>query len=105
VCAVAAVLLSFHLLQVVENRVRHKYSIQIEKHRNTSLVKVPKKKGKFQPKNPALLKQGHHAVDIPFDNPSTYEGPIVDGWPPEMDRNINLYIRPEEDTLLTGTGS
>ena len=30
---------------------------------------------------------------------SKYKGPIVEGWPPERNRLLDLYIRPKEDTF------
>ena len=30
---------------------------------------------------------------------SKYKGPIVEGWPPERNRSLDLYIHPEEDTF------
>ena len=38
-------------------------------------------------------------VNITFDT-GPYVGPIVEGWGPEVSRNVRLYSRPEEDTVL-----
>ena len=29
-----------------------------------------------------------------------HKGPIVEGWGPEVSRNVKLYVRPEVDTVL-----
>ena len=31
---------------------------------------------------------------------SEYKGPVVEGWPPERNRSMGRYIRPNEDTFL-----
>ena len=31
---------------------------------------------------------------------SDYKGPVVEGWPPERNRSMERYIRPNEDTFL-----
>ena len=30
---------------------------------------------------------------LTYDNPETYKGPIVQGWPPSKNRSIPLYIK------------
>ena len=35
-----------------------------------------------------------------FDAPETYEGPIIEGWPPGKDRYMPHYIQPDQDTFL-----
>lgn len=29
-----------------------------------------------------------------------YQGPIVEGWPPNVSRNISVYLRPGQNTTL-----
>ena len=36
---------------------------------------------------------------LTYMHASNYKGPIVEGWPPERNRSLDLYIRPEEDTF------
>ena len=36
-------------------------------------------------------------VEITFDNPDKYKGPIVEGWPPNHDRYMPNYIHPNEN--------
>ena len=31
---------------------------------------------------------------------SDYKGPVVEGWPPERNRSMEPYIRPNEETFL-----
>ena len=31
---------------------------------------------------------------------SEYKGPVVEGWPPERNRSMERYIRPNDDTFL-----
>ena len=33
-----------------------------------------------------------HAI-MTYDDPSTYKGPIVQGWPPTKNRSVRLYIK------------
>jgi len=40
------------------------------------------------------------SVVITFDDPQTYEGPVVRGWEPYKNRNTSLYLKPQESTLL-----
>ncbi len=35
-----------------------------------------------------------------FTDPATYRGPQVKGWPPSRSREVALYIKPFEDTVL-----
>ena len=37
-----------------------------------------------------------------FTEAAKYEGPVVKGWPPQKSRNMNLYIKPQKNTILTG---
>jgi len=37
---------------------------------------------------------------LTFDDPDTYQGPVVEGWPPGKNRSLPLYLRPTEDTFL-----
>ena len=37
-----------------------------------------------------------------FTDPEEYKGPVVAGWPPSKSRNMSLYIRENENTLLSG---
>ena len=37
---------------------------------------------------------------LTFDDPDTYQGPVVEGWPPGKNRSLPLYLRPIEDTFL-----
>ena len=30
---------------------------------------------------------------LTYDNPATYQGPIVEGWPPGKKRNLESYLR------------
>jgi len=38
-------------------------------------------------------------VKITFDDPNKYKGPVVEGWPPNSDRFMPHYIKPDEDTF------
>lgn len=38
-------------------------------------------------------------VEITFDNPDKYKGPIVEGWPPNHDRYMPNYIHPNENSF------
>ena len=38
-------------------------------------------------------------VEITFDNPNKYKGPIVEGWPPNHDRYMPNYIHPDENSF------
>ena len=38
-------------------------------------------------------------VEITFDNPDKYKGPIVEGWPPNHDRYMPNYIHPDENSF------
>ncbi len=40
----------------------------------------------------------------PGDGPSSYpeDSPLVPGWEPWVDRDVARYIRPGEDTVLSG---
>ena len=38
-------------------------------------------------------------VEITFDNPDKYKGPIVEGWPPNHDRYMPHYIHPDENSF------
>ena len=38
-------------------------------------------------------------VEITFDNPDKYKGPIVEGWPPNHDRYMPNYIHPGENSF------
>ena len=40
-----------------------------------------------------------------FSDPDSYRGPIVNGWPPERSRDVKKYIRPNENTVVSGKGS
>ena len=47
----------------------------------------------------------HHSykdAHYTFTEASKYEGPVVKGWPPQKSRNMNLYIKPQKNTILTG---
>ena len=37
-----------------------------------------------------------------FTPPEDYKGPISLEWPPSQSRNTSLYIRPGQDTILSG---
>ena len=37
-----------------------------------------------------------------FTEAASYKGPVVPGWPPGRDRDVAKYIRPEENTVITG---
>ncbi len=40
-------------------------------------------------------------MELTFDSVRTpYAGPQVWGWPPERDRNMTRYIRPEKDNFI-----
>jgi len=39
-------------------------------------------------------------VTISHGDPASYKGPIVEGWGPQVSRDVRLYVRPEEDTNL-----
>ena len=40
------------------------------------------------------------AVKITFSDPKKYKGPIVEGWGPNVSRNVEPYLRPLENTVL-----
>ena len=46
------------------------------------------------------MAMGDEPVNITFDSPSTFKGPVVEGWPPSKDRYMPHYIQPNEDTFL-----
>ena len=37
-----------------------------------------------------------------FTDPKAYKGPVVRGWEPDKSRDVRRYIRPNEDTVLSG---
>ena len=37
-----------------------------------------------------------------FENQDLYDGPVVQGWEPNVDRNCSHYIKPPIVTTLTG---
>ena len=37
---------------------------------------------------------------ITFSDPTQYQGPIVKGWGPNVSREVSLYVRPTENTVL-----
>ena len=39
-------------------------------------------------------------VTIKFTDPSQYKGPIVEGWGPNVSRDVSLYMKPNENTVL-----
>lgn len=45
---------------------------------------------------------GEIPFNYSFSNPKSYFGPVVKGWPPSRSRDANIYIRPYENTILTG---
>ena len=38
-------------------------------------------------------------VNITYENPKTYKGPLLEGWPPGKDRHMPNYIKPDQDTF------
>ena len=52
-------------------------------------------------KDPATLQYGTE-YNYTFTDPSAYVGPVLRGWTPEKSRDTNVYIRPNENTILTG---
>ena len=38
-------------------------------------------------------------VNITYEDPKTYKGPHLEGWPPGKDRHMPNYIKPDEDTF------
>ena len=45
------------------------------------------------------LKADISKFPLTYTQASKYKGPIVEGWPPERNRSMDLYIHPEEDTF------
>ena len=45
------------------------------------------------------LKADISKFPLTYMQASKYKGPIVEGWPPERNRSLDLYILPEEDTF------
>ena len=41
-------------------------------------------------------------VGFNFEDPKGYKGPISKDWPPSRSRNTASYIRPEDNTILSG---
>ena len=39
-------------------------------------------------------------VALIFSDPSKYQGPVVEGWGPNVSRDVSLYVKPEENTVL-----
>ena len=37
---------------------------------------------------------------ITFEDPKTYQGPILEGWPPNKSRNMKTYIKPGQNSIL-----
>ena len=52
----------------------------------------------------ASLKPGKHKFpfNYKFTNPVGHVGPTKLGWEPNVSRDAELYVKPSEDTLLTG---
>lgn len=34
-----------------------------------------------------------------FQDPSSYQGPIVEGWPPGKSRDMRLYLKDDGDSV------
>ena len=45
------------------------------------------------------LKADISKFPLTYMQASKYKGPIVEGWPPERNRSLDLYIHPEDDTF------
>lgn len=43
-------------------------------------------------------------VNISHSDPKTYSGPVVEGWEPLKSRDMRLYVKPEESTVLMDPG-
>ena len=44
----------------------------------------------FPSNNLLMMEKG---MTLTYDNPETYRGPTVRGWPPSKDRSVQLYIK------------
>ena len=44
----------------------------------------------FSSNNSLMMEKG---MTLTYDNPETYRGPTVRGWPPSKNRSIPLYIK------------
>ncbi len=40
-----------------------------------------------------------HSFTITFTDPSKYEGPIVEGWGPNISRNVKPFLRPGTNVI------
>jgi hypothetical protein len=38
--------------------------------------------------------------NLTFTDPALWRGPVVEGWAPNVSRNVSLYLRPTENTIL-----
>ena len=45
------------------------------------------------------LKADISKFPLTYVQASKYNGSVVEGWPPERNRSLELYVRPEEDTF------
>ena len=40
-----------------------------------------------------MLNDDNITIVLTYDNPETYHGPVVEGWPPSKNRSVQLYIK------------
>ena len=52
------------------------------------------------PVQPEFSGKINKAFNLTFSNPKKYKGPIVEGWGPNVSRNVEPYLRPLENTVL-----
>jgi len=42
----------------------------------------------------------NRSIQITYDDPLTYKGPVIRGWEPFRDRNATVYLKPQENSIL-----
>lgn len=73
-----------------------------KKLNRSNMFKITMPPSKFNDLIPLDQRLSPEQAGFIFDDPATYVGPILKGWPPNRDRNVSKLIRPGQNTILTG---